>query len=90
MNYLTVAETAEKWGISVQMVRRYCIQDRIPGAYLENESWFIPELAEKPAKEKVEHRERKIQEKPQPPLVKKLRQQKTKKMYHGLYEILLA
>ena len=86
MNYLTVAETAEKWGISVQMVRRYCIQDRIPGAYLENESWFIPELAEKPAKEKVEHRERKIQEKPQPPLVKKLRQQKTKKMYHGLYD----
>ena len=48
--YISVSDAAEKWNISVQMVRRYCIQGRIQGAYQEDEVWFIPEDAVKPAR----------------------------------------
>ena len=34
MEYSTVAEVAEKWGISQRSVRNYCAQGRIPGAKL--------------------------------------------------------
>lgn len=86
MNYLIVPEIAEKCRVSSQMLRRYCIQNRISGAYLENEPWFSSEMAEKPEKARVEHRERKVPKTPQTPLVKKFRQQKTEKMFHGLYD----
>ena len=83
--FISVSDAAKKWKISDRMVRRYCIQGRIQGAYQEDEVWFIPEDAEKPARIIPEEKERPAP-KPQPPLVKKLRQQKTKKMYHGLYD----
>ena len=83
--YITVSDAAKKWNISDRMVRRYCIQGRIQGAYQEDEVWFIPEDAEKPAR-KIPEEPEKPAPKPQPPLAKKLRQQKTKKMFHGLYD----
>ena len=83
--YIMVSDAAKKWNISEQMVRRYCIQGRIQGAYQEDEVWFIPEDAEKPERKDADIQV-KPAPKPQPPLVKKLRQQKTKKMYHGLYD----
>lgn len=50
MNYLSVAETANKWNISERSVRNYCAQERIPGAVLIGKTWHIPENAEKPVR----------------------------------------
>ena len=83
--FISVSDAAKKWKISDRMVRRYCIQGRIQGAYQEDEVWFIPEDAEKPER-KVPDIQENPTPKPQPPLVKKLRQQKTKKMFRGLYD----
>ena len=69
--YIMVSDAAKKWNISDQMVRRYCIQGRIQGAYQDDEVWFIPEDAEKPARITPEEQE-KPAPKPQPPLVKKI------------------
>ena len=32
MEYLSLKQTAEKWGITVRRVQVLCSQDRIPGA----------------------------------------------------------
>ena len=48
MEYLSVAETAEKWNISERSVRNYCAQGRVHGAFLTGKTWSIPENAEKP------------------------------------------
>ena len=48
MNYLSVAETAKNWNMSIRSVRNYCAQDRIPGAFLTEKTWNIPENAQKP------------------------------------------
>ena len=84
MKCISIRETAQKWQISDQLVRRYCTGGRIEGAYQKSSIWYIPDDAEKPERKKRE-------DKPEPPapqplLVKKLRQQKTKKMFHGLYD----
>ena len=56
--FISVSDAAKKWKISDRMVRRYCIQGRIQGAYQEDEVWFIPEDAEKPARIIPEEKER--------------------------------
>lgn len=48
MNYLSVSETAKKWGISERSVRNYCANGRIPDAFLTGKTWNIPETAVKP------------------------------------------
>jgi len=48
MDYLSVAQIAEKWTISERSVRNYCALGRIEGAFLTGKTWNIPENAEKP------------------------------------------
>ncbi len=48
MEYLSVRETAEKWGISERYVQRYCTENRIPGATKFGKAWAIPADAQKP------------------------------------------
>lgn len=48
MEYVSVRETAEKWGVAPRRVQVLCRQDRIPGAYIIGNSWAIPATAEKP------------------------------------------
>ncbi|MEE1281286.1 MAG: helix-turn-helix domain-containing protein, partial [Acutalibacteraceae bacterium] len=48
MQYLSVAEIAEKWGISERSVRNYCAQGRIADSKLIGKVWHIPENAQKP------------------------------------------
>lgn len=48
MRYLSVADTAKKWGISERSVRNYCTKGRVPGAFLTGKTWNIPESSEKP------------------------------------------
>lgn len=48
MNYLSVENVAEKWGVSPRSVRNYCAGGRVVGAVLEGKTWLIPEMAIKP------------------------------------------
>ncbi|MDD3415461.1 MAG: helix-turn-helix domain-containing protein [Lachnospiraceae bacterium] len=48
MEYLTVKEVGEKWGITSRMVNVYCTSNRIPGAVKKGNLWLIPDTAEKP------------------------------------------
>lgn len=50
MEYLSVVEIAEKWGISERAVRYYCADGRIEGAKNEKGVWLIPAEATKPAR----------------------------------------
>ena len=48
MQYVSVAEMAEKWKISERSVRNYCAHNRVEGAFITGKTWNIPENAEKP------------------------------------------
>ena len=48
MEYLTVKEAGEKWGITNRMVNYYCSAGRIAGAIKKGNLWLIPAAAEKP------------------------------------------
>jgi len=48
MEYLTVKEAGEKWGISARMVAYYCADGRIKGAEKKGNLWLVPADAEKP------------------------------------------
>ena len=48
MNYLTVKEAGEKWGISGRMVTYYCEAGRIDGAIKKGNLWLVPADAVKP------------------------------------------
>ncbi len=47
---ISVKEAADKWGITERVVRQYCADGRIPGAFITGKTWHIPEEAEKPAR----------------------------------------
>ncbi len=48
MEYLTVKEAGEKWGITARMVNYYCSAGRIPGAIKKGNLWLVPSNIEKP------------------------------------------
>lgn len=48
MDYISIAEAAEKWGITRRRVQVLCAQDRIPGLTKFGKAWAIPKDAEKP------------------------------------------
>lgn len=48
MNYLTAAETADKWKVSSRMIAYYCESGRIEGAVKKGKTWFVPADAQKP------------------------------------------
>ena len=82
MEYITVKEAADKWNTSVQIVRRFCRQERIPGIIQREGAWLIPENAKKPERTDLSAAEVEAL----PPLAKKLIRQKKKKNFHGLYD----
>lgn len=47
MEYLSIKQTSEKWGISVRRIQILCSEDRIPGATKIGSYWAIPADAEK-------------------------------------------
>ena len=49
MKYLSIAQTAERWGISTRRIQILCGEGRVPGAIRIGTVWGIPEDAEKPA-----------------------------------------
>lgn len=53
MKYLSVAQTAEKWGISTRRIQILCNEDRISGAVRIGYAWAIPDGAEKPSDARI-------------------------------------
>lgn len=75
--YITVAEVAEKWDVSEQLIRRKLRQGRIPGAVKRGKSWLIPKDAVKP--------EGKEEQPPLPPLALKMVRQRKRHVRNGIY-----
>lgn len=48
MDYISIAEAAEKWGISRRRVQVLCAQGRIKGLERLGKTWAIPSEAKKP------------------------------------------
>lgn len=82
MKYKTVKEMSEIWGVSGAMIRKYCSQNRIPGAKKGERGWLIPDTNEKPEPESSSP----FAKNPLPILARKLRNQKNGRNYHGLYD----
>ena len=53
MDYMTIKETASKWGLSERRIQILCQQERIPGAIRFGHGWAIPKGAEKPSDKRV-------------------------------------
>ena len=43
MQYISTKEASENWGVTEQLVRRYCRQERISGVIQKDGAWLIPE-----------------------------------------------
>ena len=50
MGYISVKEASEKWGITERVVRQYCADGRVSGAFLTGKTWNLPDDAEKPGR----------------------------------------
>lgn len=48
LDYMTVQEAAEKWGISTRRIQLLCSEKRVEGAVKRAGSWFVPTDTEKP------------------------------------------
>lgn len=48
MDYMTLKQASEKWGVSPRMINYYCSEGRIVGAEKAGTVWLIPKNAEKP------------------------------------------
>ena len=77
MEYISVVEFAEKFGISERTARNYCAQGKIEGVVLIGKTWSIPATAELPQRKK---RASKVM-----PLLAVLREQKDAKLKGGIY-----
>lgn len=76
MEYRSVAEMAELWGISGRTVRNYCAERRIEGAVLIGKTWKIPADAVRPGRRKLKRPEK---------LLEVLREQKSSNQHGGIY-----
>ena len=55
MEYLSIRQTSELWGISVRRIQVLCAENRIPEAVRIGYSWAIPKDAEKPTDARVKN-----------------------------------
>ena len=77
MRYISVAEFAEKYGISERTARNYCAVGKIEGVFLTGKTWNIPEDAELPSRKRSKT---KIM-----PLLAILQEQKQMRLKGGIY-----
>ena len=75
MEYISVIQFAEKYGISERTARNYCAAGKIDGAFLTGKTWNIPTNAELPQKGK----------KKLSPLLTRLCEEKASKLKGGIY-----
>lgn len=48
MDYISVKDASEKWGISERRIQKLCEGNRIEGTLKFGRAWMIPKDAEKP------------------------------------------
>lgn len=48
LDFISVKEAAEKWGISERRVQKLCEEERIEGVLRFGRSWMIPKSVHKP------------------------------------------
>ena len=77
MDYISVAEFAEKFGISERTARNYCATGKIEGATLIGKTWSIPADAPLPS--------RKSRQRTTMPLLAALRREREAGMKGGIY-----
>ena len=53
MEYMTIKEATEKWGLSVRRVQTICNEGMIPEVMKFGNSWAIPKDAERPMDRRV-------------------------------------
>ena len=53
MKYLSVAQTAERWGISTRRIQILCNKERRPGAVRIGRSWASPNDEPKPVDARI-------------------------------------
>ncbi|SDG36579.1 DNA binding domain-containing protein, excisionase family [Fontibacillus panacisegetis] len=61
LDYISVQQASEKWGISKRRIQKICEENRIDGAVRFGRAWAIPRDAEKPAdarKKRMDMREK--------------------------------
>ena len=75
MDFISVTQFAQKYGISERTVRNYCAAGKIQGAFLTGKTWNIPTDAGLPHKGK----------KHLSPLLVRLREEKESKLKGGIY-----
>lgn len=76
MEYISVIQFAEKYGVSERTTRNYCAQGKIEGAFLTGKTWNIPAdavLPKRGANKKIS------------PLLKVLREQKASRLKGSIY-----
>ena len=75
MDYISVVQFAEKYGISVRTARNYCAIGKIEGAFLTGKTWNIPVDAPLPVKHKTRYS----------PLLTRLMEEKEVRLKGGIY-----
>lgn len=53
MEYMSITQAAEKWGITQRRIQVLCKEKRVPGAIRIGYVWAIPADAEKPKDARV-------------------------------------
>ena len=53
LEFISVSETARKWGISERRIQKLCEERRIEGVVKFSRMWLIPQDAEKPKDERI-------------------------------------
>lgn len=53
MEYMTIRETAEKWGLSIRRIQTICNEGMVPGVIKFGREWAIPIEAEKPLDKRI-------------------------------------
>ena len=48
MDYVSITQLSELWGISPRRIQILCKEKRVPGAFRIGNNWVIPKNAEKP------------------------------------------
>lgn len=53
MDYMTIKEAAEKWGLSIRRIQDICKENKIPGVMKFGTAWAIPKEAKRPTDKRI-------------------------------------
>ena len=53
MEFISITQLSERWGISPRRIQILCKDGRIPGAFRVGSNWAIPENVERPVDKRI-------------------------------------